>query len=147
VKIFASYLSTSRPLIESELCVCVRNVLHILTSCDLNAKHTDWNSSPIKRRDSCVITPTNFLFDIWFRHTIPYHPSATPDALDIVITRDLIFPVYPILCSTLSFGNLHLLFKTTCPSFFFHPPASMISGQLTGPDSKLEWRMENRHMY
>jgi len=58
---------------------------------DLNAKNIDWNYSEIKTRgrllrdyadeNSCLIygpsIPT----------TVPYNSSATPDALDIVITK------------------------------------------------------------
>ena len=31
--------------------------------------------------------------------TIPYNHSYTPDALDIVTTEDLAFPMYPTTCS------------------------------------------------
>ena len=60
---------------------------------DLNANHVDWNSRLNTRRgkllrdyadvNSCMIfgpdTPT----------TNPYNPPATPDVLDIVITKNL----------------------------------------------------------
>ena len=53
--------------------------------------------------NSCLIfgpdTPT----------TNPYNPSATPDVLDIVITKDLPFPVYLTSCSALSSDNLPVL--------------------------------------
>jgi len=60
---------------------------------DLNAKHVNWISQLTTRRgkllrdyadeNSCLIfgpdTPT----------TNPYNPSATPDVLDIAVTKDL----------------------------------------------------------
>jgi hypothetical protein len=73
---------------------------------DLNAKHVDCNSRLTTRRgkllrdyangNSCLIfgpdTPT----------TNPYNPSATPDVLDIAVTKDLPFPVYDfVLCTKL----------------------------------------------
>jgi len=93
---------------------------------ELNAKHVDWNSRLSKRRgkllrdyadgNSCLIfgpdTPT----------TYPYKPLATPDVLDIVITKNLTSPVYLTSCSALSSDHLPVLIHTTCRSFFQHPP-------------------------
>jgi hypothetical protein len=93
---------------------------------DLNAKQVDWNSRLTTRRgkllrdytdgNSCLIfgpdTPT----------TNPYNPSATPDVLDIVVTKDLPFPVYLTSCSALSSDHLPVLIETACRSSFHHPP-------------------------
>ena len=93
---------------------------------DLNAKHVDWNSRLSTRRgkllrdyadgNSCLIfgpdTPT----------TNPYNPLATPDVLDIVITKNLTSPVYLTSCSALSSDHLPVLIDTTCRSSFQHPP-------------------------
>jgi hypothetical protein len=63
---------------------------------NLNAKHVDWNSRLTTRQrkllrdyadeNSCLIfgpgTPT----------TDPYNPSATPDVLEIAVTKDLPSP-------------------------------------------------------
>ena len=93
VRILAAYLSPSPPLIGADLDACFGGDLPVLLAGDLNAKHVDWNSrlsttSGELMRDyadsnSCLIfgpdSPT----------TNPYNHSATPDVLDIVITRDL----------------------------------------------------------
>ena len=105
MKILAVYLSPSRPLIGADLDVCFGGGLPVLMAGDLNAKHVDWNSRLSTRgkllRDyadskSCLIfgpdSPT----------TNPYKPSATPDVLDIVITRDLHSPIDLTSCSALS---------------------------------------------
>jgi hypothetical protein len=95
---------------------------------DLNAKHVEWNSRLTTKRGrslrdyvdrkSCRIygpsTPT----------TIPYNPSATPDVLDIVITRDLVSPVHLTTCSALSSYHLPVLIDRQCRSFFLSPPDS-----------------------
>ena len=91
-----------------------------------NAKHVDWNSRLTTRRgkllrdyadeNSCLIfgpdTPT----------TNPYNPSATPDVLDIAVTKDVPFPVYLTSCSALSSDHLPGLIDTACRSSFHHPP-------------------------
>ena len=80
---------------------------------DLNAKHVDWNSRLITTRGrhlrdyasdySCLIygpeTPT----------TVPYNSSATPDVLVIVITKNLVIPVYVITCPSLSSDHFPVL--------------------------------------
>jgi hypothetical protein len=53
--------------------------------------------------------------------TIPYNPLATPDVLDIVITKNRIFPVYLTSCSVLSSDHLPVLIDATCRSSFQHP--------------------------
>jgi len=93
---------------------------------DLNAKHVDWNSRLSTRRgnflrdyadgNSCLIfgpdSPT----------TNPYNTSATPDVLDIVITRDLPSSVHLTSCSALSSDHFPLLIDAMCCSSFQHPP-------------------------
>jgi hypothetical protein len=88
----------------------------------LNAKHVDWNSwltttrckllRDYASRNSCLIygpdSPT----------TLPYNSTATPDVLDIVITKDLTFPLYLTACSALSSDLLPVLMDTTCRSCF-----------------------------
>jgi len=91
VKILAAYLYPSRPLIGADLSPCFGGGIPVLMAADFNAKHVDWNSRLSSRRgkllrdyadgNSCLIfgpvTPT----------TNPYNPLATPDVLDIVITK------------------------------------------------------------
>jgi hypothetical protein len=95
---------------------------------NLNAKHVDWNSRLTTRRgkllrdyadgNSCLIvepdTPT----------TNPYNPSATPDVLDIAVTKDLPFPVYLTSCSVLCIAHP-----------FITQRIAPISGALIGPTS------------
>lgn len=53
--------------------------------------------------------------------SIPYNPSATPYILDIVITKDLVTPMY-LTCSALSSDHLSLLINKRCRSSFLGPP-------------------------
>jgi len=65
--------------------------------------------------NSCLIfgldTPT----------TNPYNSSATPNVLDTVIVKDLLFPVYLTLSSALNSDHLLVLIHTACHSSFQHP--------------------------
>jgi len=93
---------------------------------NLNANHVDWNSCLNTRRgkllrdyaegNSCLIfgpdSPT----------TNPYNHLVTPDVLDIVITKNLSFPVYLTSCSALSSDHLPVLIDTSCRSSFHNPP-------------------------
>jgi hypothetical protein len=93
---------------------------------DLKAKHVEWNSRLTTRRgrllrdyadkNSCLIygpnTPT----------TVSYSPSATPDVLDIVITKDLVSLVFLTTCSALSSDHLPILIDKNCRSSFLSPP-------------------------
>jgi len=92
---------------------------------DLNAKYVDWNSRLSTRRgklrdyadgNSCLI------FGPDSTTTNPHNNSATPDFLDIVITRDLPSSVHLTSCSALSSDHLPLLIDTMCRSSFQHPP-------------------------
>ena len=126
VKILAAYLSPSRPLIGADLTACFGGGLPVLLAGDLNAKHVDWNSRLTTRRgkllrdyadeNSCLIfgpdTPT----------TNPYNPSATPDVLDIAVTKNVPFPVYLTSCSALRSDHLPVLIDTAFRSSFHHPP-------------------------
>jgi len=93
---------------------------------DPNAKHVDWNSRLNTRRgkllrdyvdgNSCLIfgpdSPT----------TSPYNPLVTPDVLDIVITKNISFPVYLTSCSALCSDHLPVLIGPSCRSSFHNPP-------------------------
>ena len=54
--------------------------------------------------------------------TLPYNHSATPDALDIKITKGLGCPMYLTACSALSSDHLPILIDTQCRSSFLSPP-------------------------
>jgi hypothetical protein len=51
VKILAAYLSPTRPLNASDLSACLGGGLPILIEGNLNAKHVEWNSRLITKRD------------------------------------------------------------------------------------------------
>jgi len=80
--------------------------MQVLMAGNLNAKHVGWNSRLSTRRGklprdyadgkSCMI------FGPDTSTTNPYNPLATPDVLDIVITKNLTSPVYLTSCSALS---------------------------------------------
>jgi len=105
-----------------------RRGLPVLMAGDLNAKHVDWNSRLSMRRvkllrdyvdeNSCLIFGTDSPAQN------PYNPSATPDILDIVITKELLFPVYLTSCSALSLDHLPVLIDTSCRSFLSPPTGS-----------------------
>jgi endonuclease/exonuclease/phosphatase family metal-dependent hydrolase len=147
VKILMVYLSPSRPLIRADLTACFDRGLPVLMAGDFNAKHVDWNARLTTKRgrilrdyavgNSCLIfgpdSPT----------TNPYNASATPDVLDIVITRNLTTPVYLTSCSALISDHLPVLIDTTCRSSSSHRIA-LTSGALTGQTSKLNWKIKFR---
>ena len=97
-----------------------------MTSGDLNAKQVHWNSRLSTRRgnllrdyadeNSCLIfgpvSPT----------TNPYNPSVSSDVLDIVISKNVLFPVYLTSCFALTSDHLPFLIDTACPSSVLHPP-------------------------
>ena len=126
VKILAAYLSPSRTLNGGEVTACFGRGLPVLLTGVLNAKRMDWNSRLRTRlgkllRDyadvnSCLIfgqdSPT----------TNPYNPSASPDVLDIVITKDLPFSARLTSCSALISDHLPIIIDTMCRSAFLHPP-------------------------
>jgi hypothetical protein len=125
VIILSPYLSPSRPLIGADLDACFGGRLPVLLAGDLNAKHVDWNSRLSTRRGkilrdyadkkSCqIFGPDTFT-------TNPYNPSATPDVLDIVITRDLPSSVRLASCSALSSDHLPVIIDTMCRSSFRDP--------------------------
>jgi hypothetical protein len=110
---------------------------------DLHAKHVDWNSRLSTRwgkllrdyadENSCLIfgldTPT----------TNPHNPLATPEVLDIVITKNLTSPLYLTSCTALSSGHLPVLIDTTCRSSIQHP--------LDGPDfRRTDWANLQTHL-
>ena len=88
--------------------------------------NVDWNSWLNTRRgkllrdyadeNSCLI------FEPDSPTTNPYNLSVAPDVLDIVITKNLSFPVYVTSCSALSSDHLPVLIETSCRSSFHHPP-------------------------
>jgi len=93
---------------------------------DLNAKHVDWNSRLNTRRGKLLHDYADgnsyLIFGPDSPTTNPYNPLVTPDVLDIVITKNLSFPVYLTSCSALSSDHLPVLIDTSCRSSFHNPP-------------------------
>jgi hypothetical protein len=124
--ILAAYFSPSRPLIGADLTVFFHGGLPVLMAGDLNAKHVDWNCRLGTRWGKLLrdYADENSCLMIFGPHSAAiklYNPSTTPDALDIVITKKLSFPVYLNSCSALSSDHLPVLIHTACHSSF-HPP-------------------------
>jgi len=118
--------SSSRPLIVADLTASFGGGLPVLMAGDLNAKHVDRNSRMNTRwgkllRDyadgkSCLIFGTDS------PSTKPYNSLVTPDGLDVVITKNLSFPVYLTSCSALSSDHNPVLIDTSCRSSLHNPP-------------------------
>jgi hypothetical protein len=143
VKILGAYLLPSHLLIGANLSACFGREMPVLMAGDLNAKHVAWNSRLSTKRgkllrdnadgNSCLIlgpnTPTNNA----------YNPSAIPDVLDIMITKNLTSPVSLTFCSALSSDHLPVFIDTTYRSSFQHPPDS--------PDfRRTEWAKFKTHL-
>ena len=98
VNILSAYRSSSRPLIGADLTACFGGGLPVLMAGDLNAKHVDWNSQLTTRRGKLLcdyaVENSCLIFGPENRTTNPYNPSATPDVLDIAVTKDVPFEVY-----------------------------------------------------
>ena len=126
VKIHAAYISPSRPLFGAGLEACFGGGLPVLFFGDLNAKHVDWNSRLSTTREKLLLdyadSNSSVIFGPDSPTTNPYNPSATPDVLDIVITRDLQSPIDLTSCSALSSDYLPLFIDTRCRSSFHCPP-------------------------
>ena len=123
--ILTAYLSPSRSLIGVDLTACFGGELPVLMAGDVNAKHVDSNSQLSTRRGKLLRDYTDestcLIFGPNSSTTNQYNPSVTPDVLDIVITKNLSFPVYVPWCSALSLDHLPVLFETVCRSSFHHP--------------------------
>ena len=93
---------------------------------ELKAKQLDWNSRITTRRGKllCDYADENscLIFGPEKPTTNPYNPSATPDVLDIAVTKDVPFKVYLNSCSELSSVYLPVLLDTACRSPLHHSP-------------------------
>jgi hypothetical protein len=98
VKIFAASLSPSRSLIGAELSACFGEGMPGLMADELNAKHVEWNSRLSKDgENSCAIMPIGTPVSSLHRipeQQYPLNYLATPDVLDILITKNLTSLVY-----------------------------------------------------
>ena len=126
VKILAAYISPSGPLIGADLKVCFGGGLPVLLAGELNAKHVDWKSRLSTTRGKLLTEYSDSTSCVVFRPDSPTtnlsNPSATPDVLDIVITRDLQSPIDLTSCSALSLDHLPVFIVTRCRSSFHCPP-------------------------
>jgi hypothetical protein len=66
VKLVAAYLSTARPLIESNLTECLSGGFPVLMAGDLNAKHADKYSCLTKARCSLLRDYVNIYSSLIF---------------------------------------------------------------------------------
>jgi hypothetical protein len=122
VRLVEAYLSPTRLLIESDLSECLSGGFPVLMAGDLNAKHTDWNSSLPTVRGSFLrdyaIRNTCLTYGPDSQNTAPYTHNATTDVLDIVVVKDFVLPVNLTVCSALSSDHLPILIDITCCSSF-----------------------------
>ena len=93
---------------------------------ELNAKHVKWDTRLGRRREKLLRDYADenscLIFGVYTPTTNPYNPYATPDVLDIVITKNLSFLVYLSSCSALSSDHLPVLIDTECRSSYHNPP-------------------------
>ena len=93
---------------------------------DLNTKQVDWNSRLNTRRGKLLRDHANgnscLIFGPDSPTTNPYNLLVTQDVLDIVISKNISFPVYLTSCSSLSSDNFPVLIDTSCRSSFHNPP-------------------------
>ena len=89
-------------------------------------RHVDWNSRLNTRWRKLLLDYADENSCLVFRPdsptTNPHNPSVTPHVLDIAITKQLTYPVYPTSCSELSSDHFPVLIDTSCRSSFHHPP-------------------------
>ena len=82
-----------------------------------------WNSKLNKQgNDPAWVRHWKFLFDLGqdTPTTVSCNSSATPDVLDILLTKNLVTPVYLTTCSTLSSEHLPILIDTQCRSTYLN---------------------------
>jgi len=93
---------------------------------NLNARHVDWNSRLNTRRRKHLREyadgNSSLIFGPDSPTTNPFNPLVTPDVLDIVMTKNLSFPVYLTSCSALSSDHLPVLVDTAYRLSFLNPP-------------------------
>ena len=108
------------------LYVCFGGGLPVLMAGDLNAKHVDWKSRLSTTRGKLLRdyadSNSSLILGPISPTTNPYNPSATPDVLDILITRDLHSPIDLTSCFALSSDHLPVLIDTRCRPSFHCPP-------------------------
>jgi hypothetical protein len=89
VKILTAYISPSRPLNQAELPAFFRGGLPVPLAGDLNAKHVD-----CMRQGKILLDVSDEISHLILKshtpNTHPYNPSAPPDVLDIVITKEFL---------------------------------------------------------
>ena len=123
----------------------------VLLAGDLNAKHVDWNSRLSTTRGKLLRDYADSNSSVNFRPhsptTNPYIPSATPDALDIAITRDFQSPIDLTSCSALS--SDYSLYSSTLDvvHHFIAHRIDLMSGALTGPISRPNWKPKSRSIW
>jgi hypothetical protein len=93
LKIIAAYLSLSHLLIGTDFFACFGGGLPVFIAGNFYAKHVEWKSRLSTRRWKLLRDYANenffLIFGLEVPTTNPYNPSATPEVLDIVITKNL----------------------------------------------------------
>ena len=102
---------------------------------DLNDKHVQWNSRLIitKGRVFCNCANENccLIYGPDTPTTVSYNFIPIPDALDTVIAKDPVTPVYLTMCSRLRADHLPVLINTRCWTDFLNP--------LDCPNLRTDW--------
>ena len=93
---------------------------------DLHAKHVEWNYRLITKRGRLLsgyaVKNSYLIYGPNTPTAVPYNPSATPNVLDIAISKDLVSPVYLTTCFVLSSDHIPILIDKPCRSPFLTPP-------------------------
>jgi len=93
---------------------------------NLNDKHLDSNSrlTTTQGKLLCDYADVNSyrIFGRDSTTTSPYNPSATPDVLDTVLTKNVSFPVYLTLWSAINSDHIPVPVQNVSRSTFHHPP-------------------------
>jgi len=108
---------------------------------EISCEHTDWNSRLITTRTSLLLDNVNekpcLLYGPDITTTIPYHFNATPDAHEVVATKEFVFRENVAVCYTLSSGFLSVLIVTTCRPSFRNIRSLSVWKQSAGSHSRL----------
>jgi hypothetical protein len=108
-----------------------------------------WIGTRGRARDGEIPTSLcrrKLLSDLWTGHPNhkPIQYLRTLDDLDIVVTKNLSHSVYLTSCSALCSDHLPVRIDTACRSSFDTHRIALISGTLTGPTSRLTWKIKLR---
>jgi hypothetical protein len=106
VKILAVYLSPSRPLIDYDPSACLDGRISVLMVVVWSTSTVilGWFLRNLTKGRSCLIDGSDI------RNAVTYNSFATIDAPNIVITNDIVSPIYTNTCSALGSNRITVLF-------------------------------------